>query len=236
MQWSFAEEAAAAHGQQVDRRNWRVVMSFHLAETREQARIEARQGLQRWHNEYIVGTLQRPGAVAYRDPDEAVEALVGGAVTSAASGSSVIGTPDDLVAAIRQLQELTGGFGTVIGFAHDWANRENTLKSWDLLARYVVPEINGFTGNLRRSQQFVATNRGVFERAQQAVLTTIGQNERAAEALAVTVAKATAAASDAPQPNGTPKPNGGGKNGIAKPKAAKSKAAKKAPGARRTAR
>lgn len=42
-QWAFAEQAAAEHGQQVDRRNWRVLMSWHLAETREQARAEVVQ-------------------------------------------------------------------------------------------------------------------------------------------------------------------------------------------------
>src|SRR5271154_5098739 len=110
-QWSFAEEAAAKHGQTVDRRDWRVVMTWHIAETREEARAQAREGLLRWHNEYNVGTLMRPGAVAYGSHDEAVDktAFVDGA-------ASVIGTPDDLIANIRRLQEISGGFGTGIGF------------------------------------------------------------------------------------------------------------------------
>jgi limonene 1,2-monooxygenase len=194
LQWSFAEESAAQHGQTMDRRDWRVVMSWHLAETREQARAEARLGLQRWHNEYVVGTLQRPGAVAYADPDEAVDQITGGTVTSATTSSAVVGTPDDLVAFIRNRVEVTGGFGTVIGFAHDWANREATLRSWDLVGRYVIPEVNGFVRNLRASRAFVEQNRAIFERAQQAVLSKISENERAAEALAVTMAQAAAAA------------------------------------------
>jgi limonene 1,2-monooxygenase len=194
LQWSFAEESAAKHGQTVDRRNWRVVMSWHIAETREQARAEAREGLQRWHNEYIVGTLGRPGAVAYDDPDEAVDELCGADVATGAAGSAVVGTPDDLVAAIASMQAVTGGFGTVIGFAHDWANREATLRSWDLVGRYVIPEVNGFVRNLRASRAFVEQNRAIFERAQQAVLSKISENERAAEALAVTMAQAAAAA------------------------------------------
>jgi hypothetical protein len=40
--------------------------------------------------------------------------------------------------------EISGGFGTVVGFVHDWANPENTMRSWDMVARYVVPEINGY--------------------------------------------------------------------------------------------
>jgi limonene 1,2-monooxygenase len=179
LQWSFAEEAAAKSGNIVDRRNWRIVMSWHIAESREQARREARDGLFRWHNEYTVGTLMRPGAVAYKTPDDAVDqtAFVEGA-------ASVIGTPDDLVASIRQMVELTGGFGTVIGFAHDWANPEATMRSWDLVARYVVPEVNGLLASYRESQRHVIEHRDVFERAGAAVVSKIMQNERAAKALA----------------------------------------------------
>jgi limonene 1,2-monooxygenase len=176
-QWSFAEESAGRHGRTVDRSKWRVVMSWHLAETREQAREQAKHGLYRWHNEYTVGTLMRPGAQRFASPDEAAEQM------SDAAGASVIGTPDDLVAAIRRMVEVTGGFGTVIGFAHDWANREDTFRSWDLVARYVVPEVNGMLNAYRASQQHVIEHRDVFERAGQAVMSKIMENERAASAL-----------------------------------------------------
>ena len=181
LQWSFAEEAAAEHGNQVDRRDWRIVMSWHLAETREQAIAESKDGLLRHHNEYVVGTLMRPGAEPFADPDDAVEK------TAFSPGSaSVIGTPDDLVKSIREMQELTGGFGTVIGFVHDWANPENTSRSWDLLARYVVPEVNGLLTGYRESQAWVIDNRDAFKRANKAIVSKIKSNERAAAALEIT--------------------------------------------------
>jgi len=178
-QWSFAEEAAAISGAPISRGNWRIVLSWHIAETREQARAEAKDGLFRWHNEYTVGTLMRPGAAAFKTPDAAVDetAFADGAV-------AVIGTPDDLVASIRKLVGLTGGFGTVIGFAHDWANREATFRSWDLVARYVVPEVNGLLTSYRESQRHVIEHRDVFDRAGAAVVSKIMQNERAAKAFA----------------------------------------------------
>ncbi len=184
VQWSFAEDSAAEHGNTVDRRDWRIVMNWHIAETRERARAEARDGLLRWHNEYNVETLQRPGATAFATADEAVEALSEGedAVT-------VIGTPDDLVAAIRKMIDITGGFGTVIGFMNDWADREATRRSWDMVARYVVPEINGLLDGYRESQQFVIENRESFDRAGQAILTKILENEKAAAALQDTLAR-----------------------------------------------
>jgi len=194
VQWSFAEESAARHGQTVDRADWRVLMSWHIAETREQARAEARLGLQRWHNEYIVGTLGRAGAVAYADPDEAVDQITGGTITSATTTGAVVGTPDDLVAAIRHMQSVSGGHGVVVGFAHDWANREATFRSWELVARYVIPEVNGALDGLRDSASFVSGNRAPFERAQQAVLDKVMANERAAEAMKVTMAQQAARA------------------------------------------
>ena len=180
-QWGFAEAAAKKHGTTVDRKDWRVLLSWHIAETREQARAEARQGLMRHHNQYIVGTLQRPDSKPFNDPDEAVDkdAFSDGA-------SATIGTPDDLVARIKSVLEISGGFGTLVGFVHDWANPENTTRSWDMVARYVVPEINGYLAGLRESQHFVATNRGVFNRAHEAIIAKVMENEAAVAALAVT--------------------------------------------------
>ena len=177
-QWKFAEDAAKKHGQTVDRKNWRVLLSWHVAETREKAREEARTGLMRWHNEYIVGTLQRPGAAPFTDPDDAVDK------TAFTPGSAAtIGTPDDLVKVIKDVYAKSGGFGTVVGFVHDWANPENTRRSWDMVARYVIPEINGYVTKLRESQKFLIENRGVFERAQQAIMAKIMQTDGGAEAL-----------------------------------------------------
>jgi limonene 1,2-monooxygenase len=188
-QWSFAEAAAAKHGKVADRSQWRVLMSWHIAETRERARLEARDGLLRHHNEYIVGTLQRPGLQAYSSPDEAVDRAA-----YAEGAAATIGTPDDLVAKIKSVLEVSGGFGTVVGFVHDWANPENTSRSWDLVARYVVPQINCHLVGLRRSQQFVIENRGVFERSREAVMAKIMENDKAAAALAVTKSPHFAAA------------------------------------------
>jgi len=180
-QWGFAESAAAKHGKTVDRKNWRVLLSWHIAETREKARIEARDGLMRHHNEYITATLQRPGAKPFKTPDQAVD------LTAYSDGAvATIGTPDDLVARIKSVLEMSGGFGTVVGFVHDWANPENTMRSWDMVARYVVPEINGYLAGLRKSREFVASNREYFDRAREAVMSKINENEAAAAALAVT--------------------------------------------------
>jgi limonene 1,2-monooxygenase len=125
--------------------------------------------------------LQRPGARPFKTPDEAVDK------TAFADGAAAtIGTPDDLVERIKSVLEISGGFGTVVGFVHDWANPENTMRSWDMVARYVVPEINGYLNELRKSQDFVTNNRAVFERSREAIMAKILENEAGAAALAVT--------------------------------------------------
>ena len=132
---------------------------------------------QRVHRRHIAAARRE----AVQDTDEAIEKT---AFSQAAAAT--IGTPDDLVARIKSVLEISGGFGTVVGFVHDWANPENTARSWDMVARYVVPEINGYLAGLRASQQFVATKRAVFDRAKEAIMAKVYENEAAVAALAVT--------------------------------------------------
>ena len=185
-QWGFAEEAAALHGQTVDRKNWRVLMSWHLAETREQARNEAVYGLQRWHNEYNVRVLGRPGAERVEDAWELLDEITGSGAIGA--GAAVLGTPDDLIAAIENLQQLTGGFGVVLGFAHDWANKEATMRSWELAARYVVPALQGSLRPMQASADYVEANKaGLMANASAAVMQKIMAHEGAQAAMFTTM-------------------------------------------------
>ncbi|MGA0894911.1 MAG: LLM class flavin-dependent oxidoreductase [Ilumatobacteraceae bacterium] len=188
-QWGFAEEAALAHGTTVSRDNWRVLMSWHIAETREQARAEAVHGLHRWHNDYNVRVLGRPGAVWVDDPWVLLDQITGQG--AAGAGAAVVGTPDDLIEAILNLQQLTGGFGVVLGFAHDWANREATFRSWELVARYVVPAVTGITRPQIASADYVAERKDeLMKGATAAVLSKIMSHDGAAKAMATTMQQA----------------------------------------------
>jgi limonene 1,2-monooxygenase len=185
-QWAFAEEAAIQHGQTVDRRDWRVLMSWHIAETKEQARREAVHGLQRWHNEYNVDVLGRPGAERVDDPWALLDQVAEGGASG--GGAAVVGTPDDLVAAIRNIHEVTGGFGVVLGFAHDWANKEASMRSWDMVARYVIPALNGYVRPLQASADYLTANKGeLMAGASAAVMSKIMSHQGAAQALATTM-------------------------------------------------
>ena len=129
---------------------------------------------------------RRPDARPVADPFELVDEVSNGGASGA--GVAVIGTPEDAVAAIRTLYDTVGGFGVVLGFAHDWASYEATKRSWDLFARYVIPEVNGYLRGLRASAEYLAANKGdLIAGATAAVLDQIMANPRAAEALDVTI-------------------------------------------------
>ena len=54
------------------------------------------------------------------------------------------------------------GFGGVLFRAHEWANREQTLKSYELFARYVMPHFTGLNVQRQASMDWVAANRDAF--------------------------------------------------------------------------
>jgi len=177
-QWEFAEESALKHNNQISRNNWRVLMSWHIAETRDQARAEAKDGLFRHNNEYSTSALNPIDGKIFKTPDEAIDSTA-----FSEDSTAVIGTPDDLIHKIQEMIEITGGFGAVIGFAHDWANRENTKKSWDLVARYVMPAINSMLKDYQDSYNFVINNRDTWLRAKDARFKNVEQHESAANVM-----------------------------------------------------
>ena len=131
--------------------------------------------------------LGRPNSVHVEDKWELLDMTDANGSTGA--GTAVIGTPDDMVAAIRKLRDVTGGFGTMIGFAHDWADREATFRSWELFARYVIPEINGYTRPMQASADYVTAHKSeLMAGAGAAIVEQIKRDPLALEAFAVTLA------------------------------------------------
>jgi limonene 1,2-monooxygenase len=55
------------------------------------------------------------------------------------AGRAAIGTPDDAIAMIEKLRAKQGEFGVMLLQAHNWAEWEQTKKSYELYARFVMP-------------------------------------------------------------------------------------------------
>jgi limonene 1,2-monooxygenase len=65
----------------------------------------------------------------------------------------VVGTPDDCIAGIARLQEASGGFGGLLLRAEDWAPRDKLHRSYELMARYVMPQFQGSLTGIVASNQ-----------------------------------------------------------------------------------
>ena len=150
--WAIAEDVAKASGKTMDRSGWRLVGPVHIAETREQARANVRFGLEKWLY-YFREVAALPMAPA--EGGDPVDQLI-------ASGMAVIGTPEDAIAQIERLQVQSGGFGAFLQLAHNWADFEQTKRSYELMARYVFPKFQGLNENRAESLTWCATNRPRF--------------------------------------------------------------------------
>ena len=149
--WSICEERAKEFGQSVSRRGWRLVAPMHIAETREQARADVKFGLAAW-GRYFREIAALPLVPEGGTIEDAIEAMI-------ASGMAVIGTPDDAIAQLERLEKQSGGHGCFLQLAHEWADRRATHKSYELIARYVMPRFQGTNDLREKSLGFALENR-----------------------------------------------------------------------------
>ncbi|CAE7593726.1 limB [Symbiodinium microadriaticum] len=159
--WEVAEKTAADHGNTVDRSNWRLVGPVHIAETREQARENVKFGVEKWLS-YFQEIAALP--LAPTDGTDPVDALID-------SGMAVIGTPEDAIAQIDRMWEQSGGFGCFLQMANNWADFEQTKRSYELLARYVFPHFHQSNRNREESYSWAGENRPKFIKAVETSIT-----------------------------------------------------------------
>jgi limonene 1,2-monooxygenase len=115
----------------MDRANLRLMAPFHIAETREQAVANCAKGFDTWQ-EYSYSVSPEGGANIGMPSIQAINE----------SGRGAIGTVDDAVAVLENFWSKTGGFGTILMLAHDWADWDATQRSYDLFARRVLAKFN----------------------------------------------------------------------------------------------
>ena len=156
--WEICEQKAREHGRTVSRDTWRVVCPVHIAETREQARRDLEYGLMDMlHYFHKFGGDLFPKV---KDLDEAIGLWTGGGL--GAFGVGLIGTPDGLCARIEELLAQSGGFGSFLVLAHNAASPEATRKSYELIARYVIPRFQHSNANRAASLEWAAGNANRF--------------------------------------------------------------------------
>jgi limonene 1,2-monooxygenase len=149
--WSICEHEAQLAGTSVSRENWRLSAIMHLAETEERAFADCEYGFAE-----IWRYLGEISPLPVSDPSKHWRELLEEAVES---GYVVVGTPDTAISVIRRLADRTGGFGSFVMTQADFASFEARKMGLNLFARYVVPEFRHQLGSLRRSHDWVLSQK-----------------------------------------------------------------------------
>ena len=138
-----------ARPQTADRSKWRVVVNAHVADDDEQALREVHAGERCETVTYFEDTLGRP-------PGRSDDPLRDGVKM----GTTLVGTPDTVAKGIERLLGYSnGGFGGILFRAHEWATAKQTLRSYELFARYVMPRFQGSLDTIVGSNQWAKENR-----------------------------------------------------------------------------
>ena len=145
--WKIAEDTAAEHGKSMNREDWRLETHVFLAESKKEAIEQARIKAGQYQRGYFEEALGNPSL--FDGPaDRIVDAMVD-------KGAWCVGTPDDLIQYIHRLDENSGGFGGLLIQATEWGTREHVFRSYELLARYVMPHFQGTMTSLSESYQWM---------------------------------------------------------------------------------
>lgn len=135
--WNIAEDEARVHGKTIDRAKWRLVGMVHIAETMEQAYRDVEYGIEQYFH-YMQKVVAVP---QFNLPGNNVKEMID-LVND--TGLGAIGTPEMCTAQIHRLmKQSNGGFGAYLLMAHNWANTAATHKSYELIARHVMPHFQG---------------------------------------------------------------------------------------------
>jgi limonene 1,2-monooxygenase len=155
MHWDVLTAEAKAHGKAVDRSKWRLVGLCHVAESKEQAYRDVEYGIEHWFRYFQQVAAFPQMAVAGNSVGEMIEFVN-------ASGLGAIGTPEACASQIERLWEQSnGGFGAYLMLAHNWANPQATARSYELIAREVMPL---FQGHARATRDAAARAKEVREK------------------------------------------------------------------------
>lgn len=149
--WQIAQATAETLGRIMSPARIRCATDMHIAETREQALDEVREGYERYLR-YIKNQAEHlPKSPAHLSIEDLIERK-----------EVVVGTPDDAIEQIRRLEEKVPNFGCLLLLDKNWASMEHKKRSLEMIARYVLPEINGDNRNRVKSFDWARENREGF--------------------------------------------------------------------------
>ena len=139
--WESVEEGAHKTGRVTDRSTWRIAREIFVADTTEEARQEALNGvIARDYYDYFIPLLRHVKLLKLmkKDPN-----MPDSEVTPEYMVDNIwiVGSPEDVANKVRQMYQEVGGFGVLLAIGHEWQPTDKWLNSMTLLAKEVMPKL-----------------------------------------------------------------------------------------------
>ena len=145
--WEAIEEGAQRTGRTPSRADWRLVRDVYVADTDEEARDLALNGMlgRVWHD-YLLPLFREFDLMkVFKHDDEVPDDAVN--IEYMADHLWLIGSPDTVAGKIRDLYQDVGGFGGLLMLVYDQSENNAAWEhSTRLLAENVMPQVSDLTG------------------------------------------------------------------------------------------
>ena len=147
-QWQTYQQIAQDSGYSVSRDDWRVGnIAIYLADSTEEAFQDVAEGALSEINQYSFNAGGKPTYEAY--PGQPADEITFEQIVE--QRGWIVGDPDYCVRRIKELEEVTGGFGGLLMLTTEWATTEKWHRSLELFARYVMPQFKGTLKGIHNS-------------------------------------------------------------------------------------
>lgn len=136
--------------------NWRIAREVYVAETREQALEDIREGAEKTYLGFFRDQLGFVDGmkqdVDMDDSDVTLDYLI-------ENTPWIVGTPEDCIRQIREYQEKLGELGSIMIVSRkEWVPQYKWNKSLELFAKYVMPEFQEHKGPAQSIKDGVLPN------------------------------------------------------------------------------
>ena len=139
--WEAVEEGAKSANVSADRTKWRIARDVFVAETDEEARKYAKEGvLKRDYEQYFFQNMKQNKVFNLiktdpdmQDRDVTIDYLI--------DNVWIVGSVETVTRKLEELFHLVGGFGTLLIMGHEWLPEEKWKSSVTLMMKEVIPAL-----------------------------------------------------------------------------------------------
>jgi alkanesulfonate monooxygenase SsuD/methylene tetrahydromethanopterin reductase-like flavin-dependent oxidoreductase (luciferase family) len=140
--WDTYSRGAHKAGRTPDRNAWRIVREVFVADTDEEAYDHAKNGfLGEYYNRFLLPVFEALDFVQYyKHEDDTPNSAID--LDYLIEHQFLVGSVETVTKKLLRMQQESGGFGTLLLWAGDYADRsEAWMRSMQLLAEEVVPQV-----------------------------------------------------------------------------------------------